>query len=346
MQFVNLTGSSTGTTISKSNNIIRLENRIESNIESFIQYHWGKAIKFNNSHTLSTICNTVQQYFGGTPEQTYENVRQNLRHIANLFNVVYPGVKQAPQDVLLGKDYLIHKEFEVTFLNGTVKDHESILKLYYHDQTSLRIQDYINGMESNSLLAIDIPLLASVMHRSKISKELGYTELDINEFITEFLIIPLSYDVINIALLNRFELDSLDLTYPDDEDVYLNLPYRHDSITKLYELAKKDYRQHFGSLTKTQLSDLYFNLPMLNSNTGYRIEVNDYYMDSLMWINAVSEVNLYNKLTALNDNYNLRLEVSTHENRLKKLLGRRRTDNLLQHLDSESKDFYSSILRR
>lgn len=346
MQFVNLMGSASGTELSKSNDIQRLESRLESNIKNFVDYHTRKPLRYNNTHILSVICNNVSNYFETTPELTYEVVKKNLRYIANLFNVAYPGVKQLTRDVLMGQDSLVYKEFPITWSNGFVRNDVKCMGVYYHDKQSLRLADYIDTDGNDvSIIGLDIPLLAAVLHQEKLSKESQGDVLEIDEFITQKLICPLAYDLINIALLNRFELDSMDISYDGSETIYRSLPYRHDDTSGLYSKARRAYKDHFKSLARTQLSDLYVNLPLLNKGNEL-LEVKDYYMDSMMWLNAVSEVNTYNKLNSLNENYGLRLNVDSHENRLSKLLGRHKSANLLRHLEPDVRDYFSQIISR
>ena len=64
-------------------------------------------------------------------------------------------------------------------------------------------------------------------------------------------------------------------------------------------------------------------------------------MDQLMWINAYSDIGMYNKLLTLNEGYSLGLTLDTHTNRLRKLLGRGKAKQIISHLDPRFKEHVS-----
>lgn len=347
MEFINYESSRSGVIVGKSTDILRFESRVEENVRNFLKYLDAKPIRLDNSHTLSRLCSNISQYFGSTPKQTYEAVTEQLRYIANQFAIAIPGVKQGTQNIFLGKDFLVAKSFPVNFgINGGLDLTDvKAFKLYHHDQYSLRMVDYLNLEDNFSMIAIDLPLFAAVLHEEQLRAFKDGSAPERNKLLSKHFTEAITLDVINIALLNRFELDAQDISDAVYEEGYVSLPYTHYPLTEEYRRVKSDYRTFFSKLKRTEIADVTANLPLIDaSGSDYLLKINDYYLDSLMWLNAFSEVGIYNKLTTLNEAYDLRLNLTSHENRLKKLIRGRKLDNYIRHLDIEERNYVVSVI--
>lgn len=344
MQYVDLNSGVSGTTVGKSNTILKLESKLESNLKSFIKYYSNKNIKFNNSHTLSRMCNSVSAYIGSSPKETYERIYDRIRFIGNLFNVVYPGVKQETQEVFLGRDVMVYKEFKVTFdSSGALTSKSSPFKLYTHNLTSLVMDYYLNVEDEFSIIGVDLPLLAATLHQSIINSERNGTNFVRDKFLTEHFTLNMVKDTINVAMLNRLSLDSTGISEDGYNSYSSSTPYMSQDLEQYYEEARPYYREYVEQLTRTSVGDLFNNLPLPFEN-DLVIEVNDYYLSSLMWVNAYVEVNLYNKLEELNTNYDLKLNTSSQVNRLKSLLGRNRSKSLVKGLPNDIMTQVTSVI--
>lgn len=347
MEFINYASSRSGVIVGKSNDILRFESRVEDNVKSFLKYLDARPIRFDNSHTLSRLCSNISQYFGANPKQTYELVKEQLRYIANLFSIAMPGIKQYSQPVFLGRDFLVAKSFDVQFgINGGLDlTQVKAFKLYYHDQYSLRIADYLELEDKFSLIGVDLPLFAAIMHEEQLRANSEGFAPNRNKLLSKHFTEAVTMDVINLALLNRFELDSQDISDDVYEESYLSLPYTHYPLTTEYRKVKSDYREFFSKLKRTDIADVNANLPLINAcSDEYLLKINDYYLDSLMWLNALSEVNIYNKLTTITEGYDLRLNLTSYENRLKKLIGGSKLDNYIRHLDEEERSYFGNVI--
>lgn len=337
MQFIDYDSARSGVMINKSNNMIRLEVKLTNNLNAFTEHYKQTPIKYDNSHTLSRMCNGIKGYFGATPEITYENLTDRLRYISSMYGVAYPGSNQSTTSVITNDDFFAHKTFNAEFTNGVLTSRDNCFRVFNHDAVSLRLADYLEPSEGMSLIGVDIPLLGAVMHQETISLNKQGSVLDLNRFITEHFLLAICPDILNLALLNRFEFDSMDFSTELYNESYLSLSYQHQPTTNDYKKAIGDYRNYFKQFRKTSIADLYANLPLLTT-TDYRINIKDYYMDSLMWINAFSEVGIYRKLVTLDSGYGLSLSLKPHENRLKKLLPPSKIEQMTRHLDTDYKD--------
>lgn len=341
MQFVDYDSSQSGISISKTNNMIRLESKLSNNEASFQKHYSEHSIKFNNSHTLSKMCTSVAQYTGKTPQDTYENVKERLRYITNLFGIAYPGVSQETQSILFSDDMLVHKSLPVSFSSGKLVSGSRCFKLYNHDNLSIRLSDYMKPITGFGLFVVDLPLLAALQHQYMLDSELKGELTNRDRFITEVFTLKITTDIINIALLNRFALDAQDFGASGYEESFNRVPYLEHSTFTEYKAAMKDYGNYFKQFKRSSLGDLYNNLPILDGGDSYLINIKDYYMDQLMWINAYSDIGMYNKLLTLNEGYSLGLTLDTHTNRLRKLLGRGKAKQIISHLDPRFKEHVS-----
>ena len=184
------------------------KNKIE---KQYTQY--SKVI--NGSHFFIRLLHGFYGYFGDCPEDTYYNLKFNYEDLASQYQLVSAGTKPKPQTLFYGQDYLVAvDEYSVfnqeiskpDFLAGNLK-HLSLYKpltLLHHEDMQF-FPNLITDKEEkgHSISVINLPLLGAMLHQWYNENENVERPETLQDFITQFIYLPIVDDVLDIAFLNR-----------------------------------------------------------------------------------------------------------------------------------------------
>lgn len=263
-------GPVTGTAFGSSDELERIEVNAKANNTFFSKWYNRNHIIFNNDEIFARLVNLVRIY-----DKRGISLSRNIPTLASALELVYRNNKQQLHDTIVGKMLII----------PVYNDTHNIVEVMYSNHTDLNynMDALIN---STSIVIINVKLLSKVI--AKYDKR----GIDTNRLITRELMIPIATRMTDHAIFNVIT----DIRNPADW-------VKNNGSFYMYDLNGY-IDSHRTNITKAVVNldtnplDVLAGIPV--SNPVEYLNIEDNYIDNLLWINLFVYNNIVSKARRIN----------------------------------------------
>jgi len=340
MNFVTYTPSNRGP-LQLASGLLSFEARLLDNVDKFDTFYQSEVVVFNNQHALSKVINLLEEYFGDTPKDTYNNVVRRLKPLCGSLGIVHIQGSCEISPIIGDSDVLIYKEVENLYWAGSMIDTGKSNRpvfLAEHNEISLHLDHYLQPLNNTmGLWYVDLPYLAALYHQLSTVKDRSHSAI-----LTKLFYRDNARRIMDIAVANNIP------TWIGDDfviDLSESAPYFQHNLTQLGNQLQRDWKRHFEKYSRAGVSELATDgvWGTVTAPTSSN-KIKTLYVDHLLWVNAYIDMKYLNRLKRLNTTLSLDIKLDSVVGLPKRLLTATRVDSLTRTIPGMSKVLIQSEL--
>lgn len=284
---------------------------LDENKTAMSNYYNQTNYFIKNNHPLMILFTRLYEFFGDTPEQTYYNVMFNITSIASATRFTNLNSNQHPVSAFSGIDTIVMDDtaFKTpipveSWIGGKLLDWETYkgIKLTYHEEsdfTPTLFIDTLSTAANKSIVYLDLPLLAAQFHHFTINGQRAEVAPGVNDFLVQYLYIPLYEDVMNWSFFNRLQylvaFNGNKLNLSPNENVRKKPSYFFFDIDYMVDELILKVGNTLKRLGTWDLGKVLSNIPLPYADNAKALlpPLSSYYTDPIQWVEMLTQMLLY-----------------------------------------------------